>query len=294
MSAQGWKPGEYLGARDASHAEHYTAANASHIRIQLREDNLGLGAKIGKGSADTFGLSLYSGLLSRLNGKSEGEVAQQQRALQDAELRNYQAQKYGMMNFVRGGLLVGDEMKPVGLEDTKTSRKRSQEGDADGSARTSKKAKKTEGALNVDKPKEDSLAKIANSGDVATEKTRSDSTTKVGSKSKKRRTKEHTEARDTIDSDQLVRSEKRERREKEDKRARKEERRKRKEERRRSKSKSPTTAIDATALQSDGLSTTSVPATNINRLAVRHRYIHQKRLASLDPQAMRGIFMISS
>ena len=87
LSAQGWTPGDYLGAKNASHSDHYTAANASHIRTLLREDNLGLGAQIGKGNADTFGLSLFSGVLGRLNGKSDAQLEKQQSALRDAELR---------------------------------------------------------------------------------------------------------------------------------------------------------------------------------------------------------------
>ena len=76
LTAQGWKPGDYLGARDAEHASHYTAANASHIRVLLKDDNLGLGARRSGGSgaggganAETFGLSQLAGLLGRLNGK---------------------------------------------------------------------------------------------------------------------------------------------------------------------------------------------------------------------------------
>lgn len=114
LSSQGWKPGDYLGAENASHGEHYTAANASHIRVMLREDNLGIGAKIGgKGNAETFGLSTLSGIFGRLNGKSDFDVQKQQSSLRDAELRTYQAQKFGYMNFVSGGLLVGDKIEEL-------------------------------------------------------------------------------------------------------------------------------------------------------------------------------------
>ncbi|KAK5123955.1 hypothetical protein LTR85_002152 [Meristemomyces frigidus] len=114
LSSQGWKPGDYLGAEDAAHGEHYTAANASHIRVLLREDNLGIGAKVGgKGNAETFGLSTLSGIFGRLNGKSDVEVQKQQSSLRDADLRMYQAQKFGYMNFVSGGLLVGDKIEEL-------------------------------------------------------------------------------------------------------------------------------------------------------------------------------------
>ncbi|TKA27734.1 hypothetical protein B0A50_04835 [Salinomyces thailandicus] len=114
LASQGWKPGDYLGASNAAHADHYTAANASHIKVALREDGLGLGAKIGgKSNAETFGLSTLSGIFGRLNGKSEEEVQRKQEDLRDAELRSYQAVRHGVMNFVRGGLLVGDRIEDV-------------------------------------------------------------------------------------------------------------------------------------------------------------------------------------
>lgn len=112
LAAQGWQPGDYLGAQNASHSQHYTAANASHIRVLLREGNLGLGAKIGgKAHAESFGLSTLAGIFGRLNGKSDGDIQRQQDDLRDADLRTYQAQKYGFMNFVRGGLLIGDKIE---------------------------------------------------------------------------------------------------------------------------------------------------------------------------------------
>ena len=85
------------------------------IKVLLREDNLGLGAKVGgKSNAETFGLTTLSGIFGRLNGKSEAEVQKKQEDLRDAGLRSYQATRYGFMNFVRGGLLVGDKMEEEG------------------------------------------------------------------------------------------------------------------------------------------------------------------------------------
>jgi len=71
---------------------------------------LGLGAARVASNAETFGLSLYSGLLGRLNGKSEAEVEKQQTAQRDVELALYQGRKYGNINFISAGFLVGDKM----------------------------------------------------------------------------------------------------------------------------------------------------------------------------------------
>lgn len=58
-------------------------------------------------------MSTLSSIFGRLNGKTEFEVQKQQSGLRDAELRTYQVQKYGFMNFVSGGLLVGDKIEAV-------------------------------------------------------------------------------------------------------------------------------------------------------------------------------------
>ncbi|KAL1304620.1 hypothetical protein AAFC00_003587 [Neodothiora populina] len=110
LSSQGWTPGQTLGASDAAHAEHYTAGSASHIRVLLKDDQLGLGAKRGGNNADTFGLSLFSGILGRLNGKTEEQVGKEQQAQRDVELALYQSRKGGYVNFVSAGFLVGDRI----------------------------------------------------------------------------------------------------------------------------------------------------------------------------------------
>ncbi|KAB5551290.1 protein PXR1 [Coniochaeta sp. 2T2.1] len=108
LRAAGWTPGEFLGAQNSAHAEHHTAASASHIKVVLKEDSLGLGAKRNNGDQCT-GLDAFQDLLGRLNGKSEKEIEQVQEKRM-AVLRNtYIEQKFGAMRFVPGGWLVGDQ-----------------------------------------------------------------------------------------------------------------------------------------------------------------------------------------
>lgn len=159
LSKQGWKPGDFLGAENASHASHYTAANASHIKVMLREENLGIGAKIGTQNAETFGLSMFSGLLGRLNGKEEDRAAMQKKeeTLRDVQLKL----KYGNMNFVSGGMLVGDKMQEVktdlghlkdgGVATVQESKKR--KAGSDGSEEDEKSAKKRRKAEEKEKKK---------------------------------------------------------------------------------------------------------------------------------------------
>jgi Pin2-interacting protein X1 len=155
MSSQGWTPGSLLGAKDAAHANLLTAASASHIKVTLKDDTLGLGARLGRQGEQT-GLDAFKGLLGRLNGKSDEELKKDERKLEDVRLARYASLKFPEVRFVRAGLLE-HEKEPVSTlvpkeETTKKSKsnekKRSQPGDdetssseSDTPARKSKKTK---------------------------------------------------------------------------------------------------------------------------------------------------------
>lgn len=110
LRAQGWEPGQYLGAKDAAHAEWHTAASSTHIQVTLKDDNLGLGAKRNTGD-ECVGLDAFQMLLGRLNGKSEEVLETEQKARDDVKRNLYVEQKIGVIRFVRGGWLVGDQLK---------------------------------------------------------------------------------------------------------------------------------------------------------------------------------------
>jgi Pin2-interacting protein X1 len=113
MKSQGWEPGQYLGAKDANQAEHYTAANASHIRVAIKDDNLGIGAKIGSGvgHGECTGLDAFKNLLGRLNGKDEDELEKEQKSREDLRRAIYTEKRWGSVRFVPGGFLIGDKIQ---------------------------------------------------------------------------------------------------------------------------------------------------------------------------------------
>ncbi|KAK3310696.1 uncharacterized protein B0T15DRAFT_45977 [Chaetomium strumarium] len=115
LRAQGWQPGQYLGAKDASHAEWHTEANLAHIKVTLKDDNLGLGAKRNHGDECT-GLDAFQHLLGRLNGKSDEALETERKAREDLKLNLYVERKLGTIRFVRGGWLVGDQLKETADE----------------------------------------------------------------------------------------------------------------------------------------------------------------------------------
>lgn len=110
LRSQGWEPGQYLGSKDATHTQYHSEASASHIRVVLKDDMLGLGAKRNNGDECT-GLDAFQHLLGRLNGKTEEALETEQRARDDLKLNLYLDRKVGMIRFVPGGFLVGDVVK---------------------------------------------------------------------------------------------------------------------------------------------------------------------------------------
>lgn len=126
LQSQGWQPGDFLGAKDAPHAKFYSAANASHIRVALRDDNLGLGARYGAagGEWESTGLDGFQDLLGRLNGLAPQELENKQQARATLKRNRYAEKRWGSLNFVSGGLLVGDKIgeAKVSADDPQLSR----------------------------------------------------------------------------------------------------------------------------------------------------------------------------
>jgi Pin2-interacting protein X1 len=276
----------------------------------LRDDNAGLGVQKGKSNADTFGLATLSGIFGRLNGKSEVEVQKQADTVRDLELQTYQMQKRGMMNFVYGGLLVGDKMeegekKRLAEHNAKVLQsKRKAEDDTPAETSSSKKRKHSKGK----------------SSEAASESSNESDGEKEASKKKQKKRNKKGESAADSSSETAERASKKERKEKhkkdnksgepvdkaqakEEKRARKEARRKRREEKRaRKEAKGKASAQTSRDQSSDSSSDEAdapapkptTPSFASGRLAVRQRYIMQKRQAGMNPQAMAEILMLKA
>ncbi|TKA76544.1 hypothetical protein B0A49_01800 [Cryomyces minteri] len=372
LKSQGWTPGQFLGAENAPHASHYSAANASHIRVLLKDDNLGLGASRRKDNAETFGLSVFQGLLGRLNGKSDAELEREQKVQRDRDLALYQGQRWGLKNFVSGGLLVGDKIEKVSMkvavkesqsistqkppnspdaEGAKTEgvviagarmpKKRSAPGDSEldveAEARTLKRKKgKSDLRSEIDlsdpihtqkeaeKPRK-RKRREADQMQTSAEHASTESA-KPPKKNKRKGSDEGLEAviegvesafpgTSTTSTSASTSSDEKadKRRRKLEKRALKGERRLKKEKRRedradkasRDTTTEPTPAEGTILEISDIANSVSqrppappMPAATVGfaggRHAVRQRYIQQKRMASMNPQALKEIFMIKT
>ncbi|GFF56302.1 protein pxr1 [Aspergillus udagawae] len=116
LKAQGWTPGSFLGARNATHSDLFTTASASHIRVVLKDDTLGLGARPKRDLLDEpTGLDAFKGLLGRLNGKSDTQLEAEQQKRNDVKLARYAATKWQTVRFISGGLLVQEKDNATAL-----------------------------------------------------------------------------------------------------------------------------------------------------------------------------------
>ncbi|KAF7538658.1 hypothetical protein G7Z17_g12589 [Cylindrodendrum hubeiense] len=207
LRAQGWQPGEFLGATNAPHSELHTSANASYIRVTLKDDMKGLGFSRSK-EDEVTGLDVFSDLLSRLNGKTEGAVEEDRQVRLAVKANYYVEQRWGPMRFVRGGLLVGDELREEPKE----------EEDSDGSASESDAKEEGDDAEMTQDPapKESKKEKKSKKRKVSDDDDADTSGRESESKSKKRR-KEERKLAETDDSTDDAKARKKEKRDKKDK-----------------------------------------------------------------------------
>ena len=237
----------------------------------LKDDFLGLGAKRGKADDETFGLELLSGLLGRLNGKSDGQLKKEENARRDVKLMNYVSQKGNSLGFgfVSGGFLVGDKIeKPVhGARDIgaatgdmgKVSKKRKRSGPEDSSS-----GERTKATNRKDKSRS-STQDIGDDSPVETTDEEVD-----GEASAQRKRKQEKRARKEARQTKRV-----------ERQARKESLRLNRE----AKQNKPEIPEDPAV---DGSSTPTFDAGR-GRNVIRQRYIQQKRMSCMDPQALKEV-----
>ncbi|KAF6841461.1 Protein PXR1 [Colletotrichum plurivorum] len=315
LRSQGWEPGQYLGAKDAAHAVHHTAANASFIRVALKDDMLGLGFKQARDDRVT-GMDAFSDLLGRLNGKSTESIDKDRQARAQLKSTLYCDTKFGPMRFVRGGWLVGDQVREepdaepkdedeedVKMEDIpsvadKKSKKRKVEesSDEDSSSSEDEKARKKRRKQEKKAAKKDKKDKKRKSKKEDVSEDTQDDSEKKSKKDKKEKKKADKES-SAEDSDD--KSSKKKRKEKEtdaekaarkaEKRQRKEEKRAKKEEKRAKKEASrESSSTPATGTSTPAASGTSTPVLRGHH-AVRSRWIAQKKLATMDDKALNQV-----
>lgn len=173
----------------------FTAGSASHIRVSVKDDTLGLGARPRRDALDEpTGLDAFKGLLGRLNGKSDTQLEEDQRKRDDVKLARYAATKYQVVRFISGGLLTQEKLDPLPPKAPKTENQR-----VDGS---NESADERNHETNID-------CNVDDSQDVSSKKSKKKSSrskrTDEDSKSQRKREKKakkrkHSEESDGLDS----------------------------------------------------------------------------------------------
>lgn len=261
-----------MGAQDAPHSQLHTAANASYIRVLLKDDLKGLGFDRAKENEVT-GLDVFSDVLSRLNGKSEEAIAGEQMARLAVKTHAFVEQKYGPMRFVRGGLLVGDKVLEEAADENSTSSEDNSK---------EKKRKAPEVDQDEDEPAQETKEKKKRRKDTDAESTKKSRKEKKSSKSK---------SKSVDNSDDEPESKEARRARKEAKKARKEEKRLKKEKKKAKKADSSSSSSES---EDDSATGTSTPATEastprLSRNFSRSKYIASKKMAVLDSKALAQV-----
>ncbi|KAI6780188.1 uncharacterized protein J7T54_000094 [Emericellopsis cladophorae] len=306
LRSQGWQPGEYLGVQDAAHSEFHTAANASYIRVSLKDDMKGLGFDKRK-EDEVTGLNEFSDLLSRLNGKSTKSVEQEKAKRLEVKMSAYVQHRYGAMRFVRGGLLVGDELKKDDENEATSETVESDEGSSGTDEVSEKKQEEAPPSSKkrkaMDDDEEDLSSSSSSSEEEESRKKRRKKEKKEKAKPKKDKhgkSKSKKPSASPTDTDDEDEAKKANRARKEEKRAKKELKRARKEEKKLKKKRKVEAESDAsefaaatTATATPVMSGASTPRIN-NPHRVRSRFLAAKREALMDQKALDKIWMVKT
>lgn len=263
MSAQGWTPGGRLGARDAAHADMLTAASHSHIKVTIKDDTLGLGARLGRENEQT-GLDAFKGLLGRLNGKSEVELKEDQRKRDDVKLARYVALKFPEVRFVRGGLLAQEKIERLPVPKPQDNQKGnksdgndSESDEDDTSSDSSASAQKSTKRKSKSKSKTESKSKS---------KSKSKSESKSKSKSSKK-SRSRADSDEGDDSSSLSESKKKQK----------------------SKKRKADTDEPSTASETKTAASVSRERRPMGRQLFRSRHIAQKKRALMDDKSLNEV-----
>ena len=307
MTEQGWTPGQFLGAQDAPHAEFHTEANASHIRVVLKDDNLGIGAKKGSGvnQGECVGLDVFQTLLGRLNSTDEEEYVKEQERREDLKRAIYTEQKWGTIRFVHGGFLIGDkiqdlidgekqrvkDLKDAGSDSDSTSSDSNSDSDSEEEVKPKKEKKTIEvetANLTFDskskkrKSEDDGEDKAAKKARKAAEKeerktkksAEKEDDSKLSKKERKQKRKEHRAAKE---------------KKRAEKAAKKEAKAAAKKDGKKDKKRNRDDSTSAVSTPSVSGTSTPRPILQSGRLAVRARNIEAKRMAAMGSASINEV-----
>ncbi|AGO13532.1 AaceriAGL350Cp [[Ashbya] aceris (nom. inval.)] len=301
----GWEPGKGLG--QASHAM------STHIKVTIKDDTLGLGAKLKKkekkdefDSGECAGLDVFQRILGRLNGKEEVIADELEQQRKDKIING----KWGI-HFVKGEVLsstwdadtmqlksYSNDKKEVAVDDAKAAKASSKRRDEKIRGKREKGSKAGLKEKSRDKEESRTLKKKEREQEKGKDKEKKH-------KEKKHKEKKHKEEKEEKKEKKEKKKEKKEKKEKNEKKEKKASKKRLRTSdssddlaATKSSKKLKTKPADTDSVTRDSMlqprtSAASPPPTISTRLSVRSKWIRQKRAAVMDPKALNEIFMVT-
>lgn len=287
----GWTPGGGLGL--VSHA------TTSHVKVALKDDRVGLGAKLAKKhknadmNDDIVGLDVFQRILGKLNGKEDEISSELDRQRKQKIIEG----KWGIA-FIKAETMKSTwdaERKKFldGSEDLKPSDKKRlrEQGESDANLKENKR-QKTEDIEKIDKKKKKEKKEKKQLKDKKKHFNEDDSDNKEESSKKDKKDKkdksEKIEGKLNSNKGKEGEMDLKEKKYKKDKKDKKDKAKKFEERKEKFKKENEDNASDSG--KKDVLTEHKVAS----RLAARSRYIQQKRRATMDAKALNEIFMIAN
>jgi len=300
LSQLGWAPGSTLGDTSSAYhrSGHVTEASSTGVRIALKDDTLGIGAKRGAQEDECFGLLGLQGLLGRLNGDEKAVEGVRIETQRRTEERLHS--RYGI-RFVRGETWRSSEIEE--LRERMVGEKRKREEEEEGSkelkrrkskskSKKEKRGKLAEASTSVaqsdDDDEADAKPKLSKKEKSTKKRTSEDSSTpeETTEKSKKKKKSKRSPKPDSSDEGEDTKSKSKKKRD-HSKKSKDKRSKKKKEKRKRESSSSSDNEESTTTVE-------KVAAVLTGRQALRSRYIAAKRGAMLDAKALNEILMIKA
>jgi len=279
----------------------------------VKDDNLGLGAKVGSGvgHGECTGLDAFKNLLGRLNSQDEVELEKEQKSRDELKRAIYMEDRWGSIRFVQGGFLIGDKIQD--LIDGEAERIRKLGSSSNSSDDSCSSESDIEVPPPVEKPKKSKKRKLEVEEEIPevfavkvkkSKKRKSDPSSEeemeskvedsAASQERKRRKEEKRAKRERKEQKRALKAASEEESEKQRKKKVKKEKRKKNPENNSKSSSQITTkentpSIPSTPLVDSGRSTPMMQG----RHAVRSRNIAQKRLASMDVASLNQVSRFS-
>ncbi|CAK9441345.1 uncharacterized protein LODBEIA_P52140 [Lodderomyces beijingensis] len=274
LSKMGWRPGSGLGL--------VPDAVTTHVKVHIKTDNSGLGARLQKADADKdldecSGLDAFQRILGRLNGKEDKVNRMMDLKRKDEIIGG----KWGV-RFVKGETLSStwDRENRKLLSCGNGKKREGEVGEADVSRKKRKRSRSGDPEKEVSSGGEEHAAVDMPADDNSDKKEKKEKREKKSKSEKKVKSKKEPKEK----SDKKVKKEKKHKRSKH------------------SASESDTTTTEERATSSptlyisdlDSSSTReSTPTPIASRLSARSKWIKQKRASVMDAKALNEIFMIS-